>query len=278
MKKLLALICVMLLTVAALAEAPDTSRIADASEMTTVEDIVPEGMTPVTPDLLNDGVYDDVQVESSSSMFKVVGCTLTVKEGQMTALLRMKSEAYSYMYPGSAEAASQAPLEDLSALQTLDDGFGFVLPVDALNAGYICAAFSAKKQAWYPRTLLFRADSLPLEAWKSLTTAQTLGLEDGDYRCDVALAGGKATLQSPATLHVTDGACTADIVFSTERIDYVIVDGQKYEPTATEGGAAFTVPVPAFDVGVAITVDSTAMTPAVEVPYTVTFDSASLAK
>ena len=281
MKKLFTLILALaMLACAALAEdIPDTSRVADESEMTDVEDIVPEGMTPVTPDMLNDGVYDDIQVESSSAMFKIVGCTLTVKEGQMTALLRMKSEAYTFMYPGTAQEAAQAPYEDLQMLQELDDGYAFILPVDALDAGYTCAAFSARKQAWYPRTLLFRADSLPLEAWSTLTTAETLGLEDGDYTVDVALSGaGKATLASPAALHVAGGECTADIVFSTSKIDYVLVDGQKLEPTATEGGAAFTVPVKAFGVGLAIVADSTAISPAVEVPYTMTFDAASIAK
>lgn len=280
MKKLIALLLalLMLCAVAFAEEVPDTSRVADASEMTDVEDIVPEGMEPVTVDMLNDGVYEGVEVESSSSMFKIVGCTLTVKEGNMTALLEMKSEAYTYMYPGTAEEAAQAPYEDLHMLQTIENADGniyaFVLPVDALNAGYTCAAFSARKEAWYPRTLLFKADSLPLEAWKTLNTAESLGLADGEYQVEATLAGsGKATLQSPATVRVVEGKCEADIVFSSSKIDYVIVDGEKVEPTATEGGAAFTVPVAAFDVGLPIIVDSTAITPAVEVPYTMTFTS-----
>ena len=195
----------------------------------------------------------------------------------MTALLKMKSEAYTYMYPGTAQDAAQAPYEDLQMLQEMDDGYAFILPVDALDAGYTCAAFSARKQAWYPRTLLFRADSLPLEAWKELTTAESLGLADGDYQADVVLSGaGKATLASPAVIHVADGQCTADILFSTKKIDYVIVDGEKYEPTATDDGAAFTVPVAAFGVGLSIVVDSTAISPAVEVPYTMTFDAATV--
>ena len=195
----------------------------------------------------------------------------------MTALLQMKSDAYSYMYPGTAQAASEAPFEDLQPLQQLDDGYAFILPVDALDAGYTCAAFSARKQAWYPRTLLFRADSLPLEAWKELTTAGTLGLNDGDYQADVTLTGsGKATLASPAALHVADGQCTADILFSTKKIDYVIVDGQKFEPTSVDDGAAFTVPVAAFNVGLSIIADSTALSPAVEVAYTMTFDAGSI--
>lgn len=272
MSKALALsLILMLLCAVGLSEAaPDTSRIADASEMTAADDIVPEGMTPIAADQLNDGVYE-VLVDSSSSMFKVVGCDLTVQDGQLTALLHMKSDAYSYMYPGTAEAASRAPLTDLAALQALDDGWAFVLPVDALNAGYTCAAFSARKQAWYPRTLLFRADSLPLSAWRNLITPQSLNLADGDYALDVSLSGGSMSLQSPAAAHVAGGACTADIVFSTARIDYVIVDGVRLEPTAVDGGAAFTVPVAAFDVGLSIVVDSTAMIPAVEIPCTMTF-------
>ena len=279
MKKILALLLALLmLCCAALAEdIPDTSRIADQSEMTDVEDIVPEGMTPVTADMLSDGVYEGVVVESSSAMFKIVGCTLTVEEGQMTALLQMKSDAYTYMYPGTAQDAAQAPYEDLQMLQELDDGYAFILPVDALNAGYTCAAFSARKQAWYPRTLLFRADSLPLEAWKELTTAGSLGLADGDYQVDVVLSGaGKAALAAPAALHVADGQCTADIGFSTRKIDYVIVDGQKVEPTSVDDGAAFTVPVAAFNVGLSIVADSTALSPSVEVPYTMTFDAQSI--
>ena len=197
-KRIVAMLMALILMAcaAALAEdIPDTSRIADASEMTDAEDIVPEGMAPVTADMLNDGVYQ-VAVDSSSSMFKITGCDLTVQDGGMTAMLHMKSEAYTYMYPGTAEAASQAAFEDLCALQTVSSTaegeaakpfYAFELPVDALDAGYTCAAFSARKQAWYPRTLLFRADSLPLEAWKPeyLDTVASLGLEDGSYSCEV---------------------------------------------------------------------------------------------
>ena len=275
-KRIALLLAALLLSTVALAEAlPDTSRIADASEMTDVQDIVPEGMTPVTADMLSDGVYP-VEVEASSPMFKVTACEITVAGGGLRATLHMKSDAYAYMYPGTAEAASEAPFE---ALIPLGDDRTFALPVDSLDSGFVCAAFSARKQAWYPRTLLFRADSLPAQAWKRLTTAESLGLADGDYSCPVTLVGsGKTALLSPAALHVADGNCTADIVFTTSRIDYVIVDGVKYTPTATDGGAAFTVPVGAFDVGLAITVDSTALTPAVEVPCTMTFDSAGLAQ
>ena len=271
------LLTLALLCLPAFAEA-DTSGIAGAEDMTDVIDIVDESMVPVTADQLNDGVYS-VTVDVSSSMFKVVGCELTVADGAMTARLYMKSEAYSYMYPGAAEKAAQAALEDLAPLENEGESVFFTLPVDALDAGYTCAAFSARKQVWYPRTLVFRADSLPAEAWKAenAVTAETLALADGTYTCEVTLEGkGKASLESPARLTVAGGVCTADIVFSTAKIDYVIVDGEKYLPTNTEGNAAFTVPVAAFDRKLSIIVDSTAIKPATEVAYSMTFASESI--
>ena len=265
---------------AGFADQIDTRGVAGEADMTDVIDISPVGAEPVTAGQLNEGTYS-VEVDVSSSMFKVTGCELTVKDGEMTATLYMKSEAYSYMFSGPVEDAAQAGLDALVPLREAEDGrVFFTLPVDALDAGYTCAAFSARKQLWYPRTLVFRADSLPLEAWKSeyLVTAETLGLADGAYTCGVTLAGGgRATLLSPAALTVEQGTCTARIVFSTAKIDYVIVGGEKYEPVSTESGAAFEVPVAAFDMKLAITVDSTAIKPAVEVQYTMTFDAATLA-
>ena len=278
MKRIAAILLALALLMGAAAEQPvDTSRVADASEMTEAIDVARPDMAPVAADRLNDGAYE-VAVDSSSSMFKIVGCTLTVADGEMTALLRMKSDAYIYMYPGAAEAAAAAPVEQLSALAERDGAFTFELPVDALDAPYTCAAFSARKQAWYPRTLLFRSDSLPAEAWKDgeAVTAETLGLADGAYTAEAALEGGRVTLAGPAALTVAGGECRAAVVFATKKIDYVIVDGEKYLPEEADGGLAFTIPVAAFDRKLSIIVDSTAIAPAVEVPYTITFDSASI--
>ena len=83
---------------------------------------------------------------------------------------------------------------------------------------------------------------------------------------------------SPARMAIEGGVCKATLVFGTKKIDYVIVDGEKILPEENPDGAAFTVPVAAFDRGLSVIVDSTAIRPAVETPYTVTFDSASIAE
>ena len=268
----------VLLTFAAAAEETSLGSVASSDDMTEVIDIVDEDMTPVTADMLVDGVYS-IDVDVSSSMFKVTGCSLTVSGGQMTAKLYMKSAAYSYMYPGEAEQAAQTPVQSLVPLKEDDAGAYFELPVDALDTAYICAAYSARKEVWYPRTLVFRADSLPLEAVKPecLVTAVSLGLADGSYMSETALTGqGKASVATPSEIEVSDGVCTARIVFGTSKIDYIKLAGETFYPVSTENGAMFDIPVIAFDRGIALIVDSTAITPATEVPYTIIFSSEGL--
>ena len=256
-------------------------NVAGSDDMTDVIDIVPQDAVPVYASSLVDGEYE-IDLSVSSAMFKVEKCFLTVSEGEMTARLCMKSKAYSHMYPGSAEDAAALGLDSTVALEESEDGvLSFTLPVEALDAGYECAAYSARKQLWYPRMIVFHADTLPLEAWnpEELVTAASLGLEDGQYTCGVVLEGeGRAKLNSPAVLTVKDGACEAHITFSTSKIDYVLVGGEKYEPVSTEGGAALDVPAADFDKKLTIICDSTAILPAVEVRYTMTFDSATLEK
>ena len=260
------------------AESTPIGTVATEEEMTDVSELDTEGMAPVTAEMLNGGEYQ-VKVDSSSAMFKVVGCALTVDNGQMTVRLYMKSKAYTYMYPGTALDASRTPQNELAQLKEDDIGMYFELPVDALDSPYICAALSDRKQAWYPRTLVFRSDSLPLEAFRadSLVTAESLGLADGIYECEAVLEGkGRTTVQSPALVTVNGNDLTARIVFSTAKIDYIIVSDEKYTPVSAEGGAAFDIPVTVFDQKIAVTVDSTAIKPATEVAYSITFFSGTL--
>ncbi len=57
---------------------------------------------------------------------------------------------------------------------------------------------------------------------------------------NVTLEGGsgRATVESPAALTVADGKMTA-ILWSSPNYDYMIVDGEKYLPTNTEGNSTF---------------------------------------
>ena len=68
----------------------------------------------------------------------------------------------------------------------------------------------------------------------------------------------------------------ASIVWSSPNYDYMIVDGEKYLPTNTEGNSTFEIPVSALDTALDVTADTVAMSTPHEIEYTLTFDSASL--
>ncbi len=236
---------------------------------------------PVTADSLNEGTWP-VTVESSSSMFKVVSCDLTVKDGKMSAEMTMSGQGYLYVYMGTGAQAEKASQADY--IPFAEDGSGahtFTVPVEALDKEIDCAAFSKKKEQWYDRTLVFRAGSLPAEALKAgeAVTAQTLGLADGEYTVEVELEGGsgKAGVASPARLTVKGGEAAARIVMSSSNYDLMAVDGTEYEPVSTEGGSTFEIPVPAFDKKVPIQAETTAMSAPHMIDYTLYFNSASVA-
>ena len=259
----------------------DTSRVADASEMTTVEDVVEEGVDPVYAEELYEGVYA-VDVASSSSMFRIVSCDLTVADGAMTAEMTMSGSSYEYVYPGTAEEAARADVSELiSAGESAEGTNVFTIPVSALDAGIDCAAFSRNKEQWYGRTLVFRSASLPLEAFRELVTAESLGLsvEDGPYEVDVELSGGsgRASVASPTRLWIgEDGGAMAEIRWSSPNYDYMIVDGERILPTDLTDVSVFEIPVRAFDRPIPVIADTTAMSQPYEIEYTLRLLSSSI--
>lgn len=257
-----------------------TSNVASASDMAEVEEVVEEGMTPISGDKVKDGTYS-VAVKSSSKMFDITACELTVESGKMTATMHMGGKGYLYVYMGTGEQAAAADEADYIPFTEQADGtHSFTVPVDALDEGIDCAAFSKKKEKWYDRTILFRADSLPMDAFADgvVTTPDSLSLADGSYTADVALAGGsgRASVQSPAELTVKDGKVTAKIVWSSKNYDYMKVGDTKYDTVIEDEHSTFEIPVSCFDWAMAVKADTTAMSEAHEIDYTLTFDSASV--
>ena len=103
--------------------------------------------------------------------------------------------------------------------------------------------------------------------------------EDGTYTAEVTMEGGsgRASIQSPARIIVEDGQVSCLVVWRSDKYDYMIVDGTKYDPVTTEGGSRFLIPVATFDEPLAVIGDTVAMSQPHEVEYTFTFDSASMA-
>ena len=258
------------------------SETVEATEETAEQQSVgTEGMTPVLASELRDGVYQ-IQVDSSSSMFRIEACELTVKDGSMTADMKMGGTGYLKLYMGTGEEAAKAPEEKMIPCEEAADGsHHFTVPVEALDKELDCAAFSKKKEKWYDRVLVFRADSLPADALTDAAqvTAESLGLADGCYTVEVSMEGGsgRVSVESPAKLVVKDQKAVAEVVWSSPNYDYMKVGEEKFLPV-NQGGetSVFEIPVTVFDRKMAVAADTTAMSTPHEIEYTLLFDSASI--
>lgn len=239
-----------------------------------------EGMTELSAGKLNDGQYN-ISVDSSSTMFKIAECILNINDGKMTAQVIINSKSYDALFMGSEEEAESADESSLITYTENESGQSvFEVPVEALDKEIECAALSAKKGEWYGRTLVFRADSLPEEAFKEkrYKTAEELGFENGDYTVEVNLEGGsgKASIASPAKLTIKEGTAYAVLVWSSDKYDKMEINGETLTPEIVDGHSVFEIKVTGFDYKLPISAETTAMSEPHMIDYTLYFDSATI--
>ena len=230
---------------------------------------------------LADGIYT-ADFETDSSMFHAnEACdgkgTLTVADGTMTFHVSLASTHIVNLYLGmAADAADHEAdwLQPTTDTVTYSDGtseevYGFDVPVEALDTDFQLAILGTKGK-WYDHTVSVR--NVEAQAAEAVETPA-----DGSYTCEVTLEGGsgRATVDSPAALTVADGKMTATIVWSSPNYDYMIVDGEEYLPTNTEGNSTFEIPVSALGVPLSVVADTVAMSTPHEIEYTLTFSAPS---
>ena len=234
---------------------------------------------------LPDGVYA-AEFSTDSSMFHVSeACdgkgTLTVKDGVMTIHISLGSKKILNLYPGLAEDAAKdgaVLLEPTTDTVTYSDGmteevYGFDVPVPVIGEEFDLALIGTKGK-WYDHKVKV---SDPV-AEGAADTFDLSTVEDGSYTIELTMEGGsgRASIQSPAQITVTDGAATATLEWSSPNYDYMLVNGEKYLPVNTEGNSVFEVPVEALDAPLTMIGDTVAMSTPHEVEYTVTFHSETL--
>ena len=244
-----------------------------------------------------DGTYI-ATFTTDNSMFHVNDAyrdkgVLTVKDGKMTIHVSLQSKKIINLFPGTAEDAQKDGaelLEPTTDKVTYSDGYeeevyGFDVPVPALDEEFDLALLGTKGK-WYDHKVIV---SDPVEGddinavigestGKEAVTAKDLKLAEGEHSAEVTLEGGtgKATVDSPAVIRMNGDECTAVITWSSPHYDYMIVDGQRYEPVNTEGNSVFEIPVPYFDSPIDVIADTTAMSEPHEIEYKLTFDSATV--
>lgn len=101
---------------------------------------------------------------------------------------------------------------------------------------------------------------------------------DGTYSIDVQLEGGsgRATIASPAKLVAANSQLTLEVVWSSDSYDLMVVDGQEYSPTSTQGGSTFDIPVDSVDARVEAQARTTRMSTPHLIDYTIALDGSSL--
>ena len=264
-------------SVASSASSEAVSSVAESA----VSEAASESAAASSARTLEDGTYT-AEFDTDSSMFHVNEAsdgkgTLTVEDGQMTLHISLQSKKIVNLYVGMA---ADAPDHEADWLQpttdtvTYSDGtseevYGFDVPVEALDTDFQLAILGTKGK-WYDHTVSVR--NVEAQAAEAVETPA-----DGSYTSEVTLEGGsgRATVDSPAALTVADGKMTATIVWSSPNYDYMIVDGEKYLPTNTEGNSTFEIPVSALGVPLSVVADTVAMSTPHEIEYTLTFSAPS---
>lgn len=275
-------------TVETTAEESTEASVSDTTEPSAEHATAPqnevgyEGMTEVKAEALNIGNYM-VNVDSSSSMFKIAKCILHADGESMNADIIIDSKSYDALFMGTEDEANASGEEGRITYTENEAGQSvFNVPVEALDKEIQCAALSAKKQEWYGRTLVFRADSLPDTAFKEprYATAASLKLEDGEYTVEVKLDGGsgKASVESPAKLTVKGGKATAEIKWSSDKYDKMEAAYLEYAPEMIDGHSVFEIPVTGFDYRMPVKAETTAMSEPHMIDYTLYFDSSTIKK
>lgn len=258
----------------------EESAIASSEEMAPTVEILDEDMIPIKGTDLEDGTYS-IEVDSSSSMFQVTACQLEVKEGKMTATMTMSGNGYLKVYMGvGAEAVNASEKEYIPYKENEKGQHTFEVPVEALNMAIDCSAYSKRKEKWYDRVLVFRADTLPLESISEavVTKIESLELKDGNYTIDVTLknASGKTAIESPANMHVENGRALVTIIWSSSNYDYIKWQEQTYYTRNLEGNSTFEIPLSVLDWDMPVVANTTALGTPQELNYTLYFHSKSI--
>lgn len=130
----------------------------------------PEEPTPTPEAPVENGIYNVPKVETGESMFRIVNCQLTIKNGKMTAEIALSGTGYDYLYMGTPEEAFGAdssawiPYTEKEVLNNengnVESKYVYKIPVSALDTPLTLSARSKRyveqgkgKDAWISRTI-----------------------------------------------------------------------------------------------------------------------------
>ena len=108
-------------------------------------------------------------------------------------------------------------------------------------------------------------------------STQVQALSPGEYTISVILTGGsgRATVESPTKVIVTDDEMVATLTWSSPYYTWMEISGVRYTPISARGeNSVFEIPI-SLDVEIPFSAETTAMSQPHTIEYTLSFDSAS---
>ena len=156
-KKLFLCVCVVMLLSACGNSAVNTNSATETPTQIQTE-VSTELSTEIpTSAQLQNGTYS-IAVQSSSSMFKIVDCELTITDEKMSAVMTLSGKGYEKLFMGTSQQAEKTDETDYIFFKENADGkYTYTDPVEKLDTEIDCCAFSIKKQKWYDRKLVFQS-------------------------------------------------------------------------------------------------------------------------
>lgn len=152
-KKLFLCLCAVMMLSACGNSAVNTNS---ATETPTQVQTELQTQTSTSAELQN-GTYT-IEVQSSSSMFKIVDCELTITDEKMSAVMTLSGKGYEKLFMGTSQQAEKSDeTEYIFFKENADGQYTYTVPVEKLDTEIDCCAFSSKKQKWYDRKLVFQS-------------------------------------------------------------------------------------------------------------------------
>lgn len=189
----------------------------------------------------------------------------------MTACGGKKAESQASSAVETASSAVESAVSDAASA-------GASVVSEAASAGESAASEGAKAIADFKAADFKATDELQAQADAAAQMLadkyEKLSLADGVYEVNVTLAGGsgRAKIASPTELTVKDGRATAKIVWSSDKYDYMEVDGIRFTPNIENGHSVFVIPVTGLGAPQSVVGDTTAMSKPHAIDYQLTFE------
>ena len=177
---------------------------------------------------------------------------------------------------GAKKAESAASSAESTAAAAMSSA-GESAASGAASKGESAASEGEKKLADFKAEDFKAGDDITAQAEAAQMLAEKhekLTVADGTYQVNVTLSGGsgRAKIASPTELTVKDGRATAKIVWSSDKYDYMEVEGIRFTPEIQNGHSVFMVPVTELDKPLAMVGDTTAMSTPHAIDYQLTFE------